>query len=707
MADDRIQLILEAQDKISATLAEIEGKLNGVQKSTKGLSDTFKKYLTGAAIAKAFKFIIDQAAESEKAINDLKFAVDASGGSWKKLEAPMKAYATLLADTSTFTDEEVMGVMKKLVSVTGDSTQSWKMAKLAIDIAAGGSVDLEQATKILTMTVSGNTEAAGRMVKQLTGLNLKLLEGKTNAEKTQIIFGALNNRFSGKAQKDLETYAGQIATLKKNIGELAENIGGWLIPVLVQSAEGWNKFFTILRGEPLKTTTQKTMELSQATADAKIAAIQLASEHKKTADEIFKEQEKIKKKIESVNKDILADVENKFAAMKSEKDISLQEEIDYWDNVIATAKIKGEGLVNIQTDQLNRIGKRREGFQKDFIDSFTNGYDAIGAITNTWANQVAGYISNAFSGTGIDKLLGGIGLSAGGIFGGVAGFIVSGFTSLFGQQKSFAQMVEDAYGSMVEKTNKKINEIGRQKTEAEKRLELLETLKPEEGEEGKYLKGDTAAYLRVSEKTYAQAQTYLLEQLLKTQQQQLEFSKTNLQDLKKQRTTDAESLKKLQELYIELTTAPQSVTSVLAKINDPNIMVSIGGKMDKLQSSIEAADKYIAELEAGKTIDELDILREIAETKKELGLPFASGGIVTHPTRAIIGEKEPEAVIPLSKLGNMGGANITISSGAFVLNGINWTNEDQRKKIAKDLASYITSYTSGMTTTPRGAERFV
>jgi hypothetical protein len=36
-------------------------------------------------------------------------------------------------------------------------------------------------------------------------------------------------------------------------------------------------------------------------------------------------------------------------------------------------------------------------------------------------------------------------------------------------------------------------------------------------------------------------------------------------------------------------------------------------------------------------------------------VPLAAGGIVTGPTRALIGEQGPEAVIPLSKMGGMGG----------------------------------------------------
>lgn len=40
---------------------------------------------------------------------------------------------------------------------------------------------------------------------------------------------------------------------------------------------------------------------------------------------------------------------------------------------------------------------------------------------------------------------------------------------------------------------------------------------------------------------------------------------------------------------------------------------------------------------------------------------LAEGGIVTGPTLAMIGEAGPEAVIPLSKMGSMGGNNVTIN----------------------------------------------
>lgn len=47
--------------------------------------------------------------------------------------------------------------------------------------------------------------------------------------------------------------------------------------------------------------------------------------------------------------------------------------------------------------------------------------------------------------------------------------------------------------------------------------------------------------------------------------------------------------------------------------------------------------------------------------------PFADGGIVTRPTLGLVGEAGPEAIIPLSKAGALGGGGITINiSGTFM-----------------------------------------
>jgi hypothetical protein len=66
----------------------------------------------------------------------------------------------------------------------------------------------------------------------------------------------------------------------------------------------------------------------------------------------------------------------------------------------------------------------------------------------------------------------------------------------------------------------------------------------------------------------------------------------------------------------------------------------------------------------------IGMLRKLVDLKDSIGnfdigginIPgFADGGIVTGPTLAMVGEKGPEAIIPLSQLGNMGGGGVTVN----------------------------------------------
>ena len=59
---------------------------------------------------------------------------------------------------------------------------------------------------------------------------------------------------------------------------------------------------------------------------------------------------------------------------------------------------------------------------------------------------------------------------------------------------------------------------------------------------------------------------------------------------------------------------------------------------------------------------------------------MAEGGVVTRATRAVIGEKGPEAVIPLDKMGGMGGFSQTI-----VLNNPQFNDEFGRRQVTRQI----------------------
>jgi hypothetical protein len=95
------------------------------------------------------------------------------------------------------------------------------------------------------------------------------------------------------------------------------------------------------------------------------------------------------------------------------------------------------------------------------------------------------------------------------------------------------------------------------------------------------------------------------------------------------------------------------------------IVNGLEAELTKLTPKLMAKmDQIAASLKRSVNIDVIvtERVNRIVSTISS-GIPkMASGGIVTGPTLALIGEAGPEAVVPLSQMGNMGnGGGVTIN----------------------------------------------
>lgn len=307
----------------------------------------------------------------------------------------------------------------------------------------------------------------------------------------------------------------------------------------------------------------------------------------------------------------------------------------------------------------------------DFISGINGGYDIVKKITEKFAGDIGSKLATTF--TGLDQALSGIGLSVGGVFGAVAGTVVSGFMSLFGQQKTMADLVDEAFKRIADRTNKAIDSIGKEKTLAQKKLDILSVLGSTSDNFGnKTYKGAIASQLGVSGMGEIAAREKLLKELLVQQEKELELRKKTIPQMEDEIKT-FEDKKKLYEYAMTTSSGTAyELNKELAR---------------QAQAEIEARQKSIKEYDKAS---EYDILKSILETRNLIGIPaFAEGGIVNKPTIGLIGESGAEAIIPLSK---MNGQSITIAEGAFVINGVNFANEGQKKSVAMEIASYIFDY---------------
>ena len=108
-------------------------------------------------------------------------------------------------------------------------------------------------------------------------------------------------------------------------------------------------------------------------------------------------------------------------------------------------------------------------------------------------------------------------------------------------------------------------------------------------------------------------------------------------------------------------TTPNATTMIQTlqeALDNANLNIPIAVEVAAAPAGVSAADQLV-----------LDWL-STPEAHAFLGVPWtglASGGVVTSPTLAMIGEAGPEAVIPLGRGGMGGGTNVTVNVAGSVL----------------------------------------
>lgn len=616
-------------------LKDLQGQTQKTTDGFKNMGSSFTKFLTIAAAAMAFKFVIDEAAAAEKAINSLRASVEISGGSWNSVEKDLTDYASQLQATTVYSDEQVMDVMQRLITITGDSSKSWKNTSLVLDMASTGMIGVEGAAKVVAMAMEGNVTALGRFIPELRGLDKQMGENATQAEKVEYAMKILQQKFGGRATQEAKTYSGQMKQLKNQFSDLAETIGKEIIPELAELAKGLAYLVKDV-GIPALTWLQNMSK----------AAGEWAASHRPNAEG----QDRIEKAL---------------------KKAGLTQQWATENLIVHTQKIIENEQVTLQANQeiiesseeLTRsIEEANEAKLKSTQETAGLMADAFMATAtgtqNAWDNlakkMAETMVTEAFKpmASGLNDMLGQFGtlgtVLAGGI-GGVIGAVVGGFLGMLGgQSKSTAQLTAEAYNRMVDKTNEKLDEIGREKTLAEKRMALLEAIKPEEG---KVLTGEAARKLGVENMKYEEARQKLLKEQLLIQEKEIAIRGVNV-------TIIQQEVKEYEARILEY--------ARLAGVARDQIETrDIARKIAEAQAELEARRRYLAEVQTGKPVEEIEFLTELTRLRKELGVPFQHGGIVTRPTLAMIGESGPEAVVPLSDAGGVGGVTIIVNTMAY------------------------------------------
>jgi hypothetical protein len=122
-------------------------------------------------------------------------------------------------------DDELRPALSKLASVTGSVTAAQQLLGLAIDVSAGGNVDLGSATNAVTKALQGNYKA-------LKNLGVPITDAMTKSKDLNAVLALTAKTFGGAAATRANTFEFRMKRLAIAFDEAKETLGTALLPTI-------------------------------------------------------------------------------------------------------------------------------------------------------------------------------------------------------------------------------------------------------------------------------------------------------------------------------------------------------------------------------------------------------------------------------------------------------------------------------------------
>ena len=217
-------------EKQSAKTGERSGKkfekefVEETKNLNKGLQLSFNKLAVagvaaGLAVAKGLSAAIDAASVQEDAVNNLNVALQVTGKFTRQASQDFQDFASSIQQATKFGDEEILNTAS-LIQQLGNLTQKdLKSATQAtVDLASALRIDLNTAALLVGKAAAGEVGTFSRY-------GLSIQKGATNAETFANALDAINSKFGGTAEKQVNTFSGATQQLSNSFGDLLEEIG--------------------------------------------------------------------------------------------------------------------------------------------------------------------------------------------------------------------------------------------------------------------------------------------------------------------------------------------------------------------------------------------------------------------------------------------------------------------------------------------------
>lgn len=246
MAQDiELKIIIDAENKVSSVIKDVESKVGGLQQKVKDLQPVFKGMAATGGIALAGivafgKGAVDAANEAALVQAQLGAALESTHGAAGLFIEDLNDQAKALQRMTTYTDEAVNSAQAMLLTFTnvkGPIFQSATQAILDMSTALGqdlksSSIQVGKALNDPILGVSALRKVGVSFTQDQQDVIKKLVETGQTAKAQQLIIKELNTEFGGSAAAAAGTFAGKMEQLKNAMGDVQENIGNALLPYL-------------------------------------------------------------------------------------------------------------------------------------------------------------------------------------------------------------------------------------------------------------------------------------------------------------------------------------------------------------------------------------------------------------------------------------------------------------------------------------------
>ena len=271
-----LSFIIEAQNRATETIKQVESQLSGMEKKTKSMEPAFKKMAAAGTVA----------------FGALTAAVGLSVKAFQEQEVLEAKLETLLKNTTNATDEQVNSLKEQAsalqsVGVVGDEVTIALQAQLAtfelntdtikkmtpaiLDMIVtekgvnATTEDMISFGNAFGMAMEGNYASLTNRGFKIDENTKKMIELGTEEQKATAITEYLNSVYEGTNKAMRETSAGGLKALKNSFGDLQEEIGEVFIPLLIDIVEKLTPMIDAI-GKWIEQNPELTKNITIATA---------------------------------------------------------------------------------------------------------------------------------------------------------------------------------------------------------------------------------------------------------------------------------------------------------------------------------------------------------------------------------------------------------------------------------------------------------